>query len=561
MAEAKRSEGSVPRRDVETMEEEEAAKRQKVEKAQDEAAQMSEDEDEEKSMLEEAAAKAAAEAEAEARAAEALAKKQEGNVKYKGGDYFGAIDCYSEAINMCPETAMYYLNRASANMMVARSHHAVADCDAALKIEPNNLKAWLRKGKAHLKLGQAAEAINAYQMGLRMDPTNSTGLGEKTEARKLEQREKRANECYKEGNFSMATSLVNAALRSSPESFSLQLLKLMLLVEHRDYSTAYNLSNKLVREQPRNMDLLYARSKVLFHQENFPQAIRHLLQVLQSDPDNSKAAKDIKLIRKLERTKAAGNAAFKAGQFQEAHDKYAACINLNSGLDAFCAKLHCNKAATLLKLGKPQEALSDCDQAIKLDGSYGKAYMRRAATLRRLGGKENLERALFDYKEAENILGRSRDIQQAIRETKVEVKKAKRKDYYKILGLENKREDASEGDIKKAYRKSALKWHPDRHATGDDASKIAAEKNFKEVGEAYAVLSDPKKRDLYDQGLDLEEIEQGGGGGGFHGGGMPGGMDPNDIFRMFFGGGGGGMGGGMPRGFGGGGGGHSFHFG
>jgi len=59
-----------------------------------------------------------------------------------------------------------------------------------------------------------------------------------------------------------------------------------------------------------------------------------------------------------------------------------------------------------------------------------------------------------------------------------------------------------------------------------------AEIMFKEIGEGYAILSDQKKKAMYDEGMDLEEINQGGRGGG------PGGMDPNDIFQMFFQGGG-----------------------
>lgn len=118
------------------------------------------------------------------------------------------------------------------------------------------------------------------------------------------------------------------------------------------------------------------------------------------------------------------------------------------------------------------------------------------------------------------------------------LKKAKRKDYYKELGLG---QDATEAEIKKAYRKSALKYHPDRHSGSTDEQKEEAEKKFKRIGEAYALLSDPQKKQQYDSGMDLEEMEQG---GGFGGGGM-GGVDPSDIFSMFFGGGGGmgGMGG------------------
>ena len=73
---------------------------------------------------------------------------------------------------------------------------------------------------------------------------------------------------------------------------------------------------------------------------------------------------------------------------------------------------------------------------------------------------------------------------------------AERRDYYEVLGL---RKGASADDIKGAYRKAALKWHPDRWVSGTDAEKKTAEEKFKEASEAYSVLSDPDKRAKYDQ--------------------------------------------------------------
>jgi DnaJ family protein C protein 7 len=98
---------------------------------------------------------------------------------------------------------------------------------------------------------------------------------------------------------------------------------------------------------------------------------------------------------------------------------------------------------------------------------------------------------------------------------------------------------ATDSEIKKAYRKLALQLHPDKNP--DDEK---AEARFKEVGEAYAILSDPQKKSIFDSGADLE----GGMSGGFPGGGFPGGgADVNDIFAQMFSGmasdGGGGMGG------------------
>lgn len=152
-------------------------------------------------------------------------------------------------------------------------------------------------------------------------------------------------------------------------------------------------------------------------------------------------------------------------------------------------------------------------------------------------------------------------------------------DYYTILGL-NKR--AKSKDIKKAYRKLALQYHPDK-VTGGNEEKEEAEKIFVNVSEAYAILSDEEKRKIYDKygkqgleaherGIDPEAAGFGGGGpggdfpgGGFPGGGFPGGgggggshtfhfsgangagFDPRQMFEEMFGGGGGGF----PRGRGG----------
>ncbi|EUD69566.1 DnaJ like subfamily B member 4 [Plasmodium inui San Antonio 1] len=71
--------------------------------------------------------------------------------------------------------------------------------------------------------------------------------------------------------------------------------------------------------------------------------------------------------------------------------------------------------------------------------------------------------------------------------------KEKEMDYYSVLGVPR---DATEDDIKKAYRKLALKWHPDKHL--DENDKNAAEEKFKTISEAYDVLSDPDKRKTYD---------------------------------------------------------------
>ncbi|MBU3069287.1 molecular chaperone DnaJ [Aestuariicella sp. G3-2] len=114
-----------------------------------------------------------------------------------------------------------------------------------------------------------------------------------------------------------------------------------------------------------------------------------------------------------------------------------------------------------------------------------------------------------------------------------------KRDYYEVLGVDR---DVTKADLKKAYRRVAMKFHPDRNP--DDSE---AEAKFKEASEAYEVLSNAEKRSAYDQFGHAGVDQQGGfGGGGFGGGGGSFSDIFGDVFGDIFGGGGGGRGRGGP---------------
>ena len=263
---------------------------------------------------------------------------------------------------------------------------------------------------------------------------------------------------------------------------------------------------------------MYLRGLGLYYQGNTDQALRHFQQALTFDPDFGKARIILKQVRVLEAKKKEGNDAFQRGAQEEAVTAYTEALAVDPDNSAFNATLFANRAAAYSKLGKNKEALEDCTSALDLDPNYLKALLRRAQIYMTM---EKYEEAVRDYEKAHQMDEDNSDTVSKLRNAKLELKKSLRKDYYKILAVAK---DASDDEIKKSYRKLALKYHPDKNQDGTPEEKEAAEKMFKDIGEAYSVLSDATKRRRYDSGQDLEDSM----GGGFGGEGV----DVNQIFQV-----------------------------
>lgn len=240
----------------------------------------------------------------------------------------------------------------------------------------------------------------------------------------------------------------------------------------------------------------------LYYEDNIDSAFNHFQQVLRLAPDHNKAMNIYKKAKELKKTKESGNDAYKNCRFQEAYTLYTQALSIDVLNKKANAKLYFNRATVQHRLAKTQDAVSDCTAALTLDDTYLKALLRRASCYSDLG---EYEEAVRDYEKVCK-LNKSREHKKLLQDAKLALKKSKRKDYYKILGVDK---NASDADIKKAYRKQALLLHPDRHANETEDKKKEQEKKFKELGEAYGILSDPKKKARYDSGQDMDDFEGG----------------------------------------------------
>lgn len=458
-------------------------------------------------------------------------KKTEGNELYKKKDYTGALKLYSEAIDLCPSCSAYYGNRAATYMMLSQYDKALEDARRSTQIDPTFVKGYQREAKCQLALGEVATAILLYDKVLELEPGNSVAKTENQQARAVQQYVLKAQTCYNKADYRTVIFCMDKSIELSPECLKFRILKAESLALLKRYEEAQNIASDVLRQDGLSADAIYVRGLCLYYQDSIEKAFQHFQQVLRLAPDHAKARDVYRRAKQLMTKKEEGNAAFKAGNSQQAYDLYTEALQIDPNNVFTNSKLYFNRATVCNKMNKKENAVEDCTKAIALDEKYMKAFLRRAKCYMEL---EQYEEAVRDYEKVCKM-DKSRENRQLLQEAKLELKKSKRKDYYKVLGIGK---DANEDAVKKAYRKHALLHHPDRHADATEEVKKAEEKKFKEIGEAYSVLSDAKKKARYDSGQDLEENE-----------GMGGFSDPNVIFQTFFGGGGSHFGGFSQQGF------------
>lgn len=466
-------------------------------------------------------------------------KKETGNQLYKTKRYKDALAVYTEVIELCPESPAYYGNRAACYMMLGKYHEALADAKKCIAIDPTFIKAYARVIKCSLIVGDVVGAKSALNKVLELDPNNTGILAEQKHLEHLEKFLTEAEIAYAKKDFRKVVYCMDRCCDVSTSCPAFKLRKAECLTFLGRFQEAQEIANDILHIDKQNVDAIYVRGMCLYYQDNVDRAFAHFQQVFRLAPDHSKALDIYKRAKTLKQKKEEGNTAFKMEKYPEAFDLYTQALTIDPQNVVANAKLHFNKALIYAKLRKFKESLQECTQALKLDEGYLKALLKRAACHTEL---EEYEEAVRDYEQACKM-DKSRDNKRLLQEAKLALKKSKRKDYYKILGIDK---NASNDDIKKAYRKRAMVHHPDKHANASEGEKKEQEKKFKEVGEAYGILSDPKKRTRYDNGHDLDDME-----GGIHE------MDPNAMFQSFFGQHGGGyqfQAGGMPNGF-------SFQFG
>jgi DnaJ family protein C protein 7 len=383
-----------------------------------------------------------------------------------------------------PSSATYLSNRAAAYISAGQYKNALEDCIRADELDPQNPKILLRLARIYTNLGRPQDALNTFA---RIQPPPSAK--DIAPAKSMLQHIEVAEDALKNGTTgSMALHALDQADKllglgaTKPRKWQLMRGEAYLKMGNVNaLGDTQNIAMSLLRSNNADPEALVLRGRAFYAQGENEKAIQHFRQALSCDPDYRDAVKYLRMVQKLDRMKSEGNAQYKAGKWQAAVDKYTEALDvdpLNKGTNS---KLLQNRALCRVQLKDYNGAIEDCELAIRLDPSYTKAKKTKANAL---GLSGRWEDAVRDLKQLQEQEPQDAGIAKDVRNAELELKKSKRKDYYKILGVEK---DADENQIKKAYRKAAIIHHPDKNPDDDEAAE-----RFKDIGESYETLSDPE---------------------------------------------------------------------
>ncbi|CAK9817824.1 DnaJ homolog subfamily C member 7 [Anthophora plagiata] len=441
-----------------------------------------------------------------------IAKKLHSEKKYKE-----ALKEYSELIDLCPDSnALYYGNRAACYMMLGTYHLALDDAKKCIELDPKHFKAYVRVIKCCLILGDIFQAETTLTKLTELDPENEAIPTKIKDIEYVRKYLKDANAAYDVKDYRKVVYCMDRCCDVSTACTRFKLTKAECLAFLGRYQEAQEIANDILHIDKQNADATYIRGMCLYFEDNIDKAHLHFQQVLRLAPDHAKALEIYKRAKNLKTEKEKGAVAYLLKQYPQAYKYYTDALAIDPLNKVANAKLHFSKALVASKLGRLDETIAECTEALKLDENYLKALLKRGTSYMQL---TEYEKAVRDFEKACK-LDKSWDIKRLLVEAKLVLRNSKRKDYYEILGID---EDASIDDIKKAYRKQAMVHHPDRHPNATEGEKKEQEKKFKEVGEAYGILSDPEKRYRYDIRHDIDD-----GDNGFQE------FDRNTLSKMYF---------------------------
>lgn len=460
--------------------------------------------------------------------------------EFRNKAYDQSLRYYSDALtatSITPPTKIKaYYGRYKAYMSLSRFPSAISDLTSVIDLDNKHVLAYLQRANLFLLTGKCTEAVQDYSKVIQLDNTKRDAHSRLPHAQACAQALNAVEWAKKANNWAIVREKLTEAMQENRavSSSALLLQRAIASLSMGDNEREEALADLagVLKLDPNNVKAYALRGKALFHHGEYPTARAHFQQGLKVDPEDPECKDGYRKVKAVIKAKEQTDVAIQQHRWHEVIEILETACGIDPHNRKWQQECLPKLAKAYLRTTKRNEATTIAKQALAIDDELAEAhYILGEIYLH----NEQYDEAARESKRAHEIDRNNNEYRDLASRAEAALKQSKTKDYYKILGLPR---SADAGDIKKAYRRLALEWHPDK--VNEDKKEIAMKK-FQDIGEAYEVLTDPEKKERYDRGEDVNGNNPQGGGtggpggfpGGFpFGGGFPGGGGGGFTFRF-----------------------------
>ncbi|KAJ1911540.1 hypothetical protein H4219_005910 [Mycoemilia scoparia] len=456
-----------------------------------------------------------------------------------------ALIAYTAAIDVDPNVYLPYYKRATAYLSLNRLGLAARDLSKSIELNPHFYKAYEQRAKIYIKEGRFVKAGDDIEYLKSNFSKESKADKLLTSLQSVETEVEEAKKSNEAGNYSECVKYATKAIEVCPFFGDLRSIRYECNLKLGDIAGSVNDLQRLSQFDKEDLGVYTDIANLrFFYLGEKAEAIASLKECLHSDPENKQCKALFKQLKQLDKS-------LKKLDVELKKDKWNTCGKMISppskdsgeGLLAQVTKLDEDLSKKYQLPSKPTSniilmriidvacishsslkrwklAEDFCSKSLENNPDNIQAVIGMSSVLLE---KDEFDKAISLLEEAQQkSQGQNGKINKLLHEAQKKKRMAGRKDYYKILGVPK---DADQREIKKAFRKMAQQWHPDRYK--GDLTPEQVQDKMSDINQAYEVLSDEKTRAEYDQGHDPNDPTGGheyGGPGGF--GGEPGGGNP-----------------------------------
>jgi len=447
-----------------------------------------------------------------------------GDREFRAKAYDVAIKLYGESINAATTSsqkskALYA--RHKAYIPLEKFSHAIADLTSCVDLDAASgaggattappVLPLLQRANLQLLTGRCREAVLDYERVLSLDNSKRDAHSRLPHARECASALDRADQWEAHGHWAAARDELTNAVAENRATHAPALLlrraeaQIKLAAETpisaNDIETALGDLARVLKMDSKNLKAYALRGRALYSHGDYTTARAHFQECLALDPEHNECKSLYKFVKGVIKARDQGEAAAREGRWADAATAWSQGIAADATSAVWLREAYPKLARAQFNAGPTMydAAVHSARIAIQHDDSNADPHAVLAEIFLK---RDEFDEATREAKAANERDRGSNEIQHLLQRCEAALKQSKTKDYYKILGVSR---SAEPGEIKKAYRRLALEWHPDKV---DDDKKEEAVRRFQDIGEAYEVLSDEEKKGRYDRGEDVSGQQQ-----------------------------------------------------